>query len=140
MSYGMNFNMAVTSDGNKSTCGIHLTDSTGLDISREATGDSLIDVFTKAFQSAQSDVTVVSNARKLQEEKKAAEKRKKDDEKLNIKRKKIAALKKQAEELQKEIDEIQSKAKETKKEPSRDILNDISGLDKELADIFKFLF
>lgn len=139
MGYGMNFNMAVTSDGDKATCGIHVTDSTGLDISHEEVGDSFLDAFTKACHAASSDVDVVTNARKLQAEKKAAENRKKNEEKLNIKRKKVAALRKEAEKIQKEIDELQS---ESKSRISRDdyLTKAIAGLDSELNEIFKSFF
>lgn len=140
MSYGMNFNMALTSGDGKSTCGIHLTDSTGLDISREATGESLTDVLTKAFQTAASDLHVVTDARQLQAEKKAAEERRKNEEKLNIKRKKIAALKKQAEELQSEIDSMQKAANDVEKKSDSDIIVNISTLDKELKNLFDIFF
>ncbi len=139
MSYGIQFNMAVTSDDNQSTCGIHVTDSSGLDISREESGAKIKDVVSKAYDAVVSDVSVVAQARALQEEKKKAENRKRNNESLNAKRKSLVELRNKAEKLQKEIDEMQRQAENQSSAHDDDVIASIFSLSKEFNDIFKIL-
>lgn len=138
MSYGAEFNMAFTSnEEGEVTCGIHLKDSIGLDISREEKGDNALEVITKAYKSVESDIRVVRNARKLQEEKKLAAERKKREDELTIKKAKVEALKKQAEALQQEINELQGASKRTR---DIDTLKSVYSLTSDFDKLFKSFF
>lgn len=138
MSYGAEFNLAFTADENgEVTCGIHMKDSDGLDISREEKGDNELDVIAKAYKSVLSDVSVVRNARKLQEEKKLAAERKKREDELTIKKAKVEALKKQAEALQQEINELQGASKRTR---DIDTLKSVYSLTSDFDKLFKSFF
>lgn len=52
MSYGIKFNMALTTDGSDVTGGLHIVDSEGMDVSSESDGDSIVGVVTSLARDA----------------------------------------------------------------------------------------
>ena len=106
-SYGMNFNAAYTQDENgKVTFGIHITDSDGMDINKDATGENGLNVISALCKSVQKDVAKINSAKVLKKEQEAAEQR----------RKERAEKEKQVAELRAKMAEIQSQIKAAKKQ------------------------
>lgn len=131
-SYGINFNAAYTmnADG-KSTLGVHITDSDGLDINKEKSGDNAVKVVTDLCNDITSDLNTIKSAKVAKKEKEAAEKRRAAKA---AREKKLADLKQQAADLQKQIAEIEDEAKTVK--TSKPITN-ISSLADDFDEIMK---
>lgn len=112
-SYGMNFNAAYTQDeSGKVTFGIHITDSDGMDINKDATGENGFSVISALCKSVQKDVAKINSAKVLKKEQAAAEQRRKERAE---KEKQVAELRAKMAEIQSQIKAIEDeKAPESK--------------------------
>lgn len=112
-SYGMNFNAAYTQDETgKVTFGIHITDSDGMDINKDTTGENGLSVISALCKSVRKDVAKINSAKILKKEQEAAEQRRKERAE---KEKQVAELRAKMAEIQSQIKAIENeKAPESK--------------------------
>lgn len=111
-SYGLNFNLAMTTNENGVVdLGVHVTDSDGLDLDHKASGKDAVKIINDLAGTLTRELMAVSNGRKQKKDKEKAEKLKKEREERAAK---LADLKSQAEEIKKQIEEIEKDTKDTK--------------------------
>lgn len=133
-SYGLNFNLAMTTnEDGVVNLGVHVTDSDGLDLDHKASGKDAVKVINDLTGTLTRELMAVSNGRKQKKDKEKAEQLKKEREERAVK---LADLKSQAEEIKKQIEEIEKDTKDAKtvrtSRPSYESL-----LDQDFARLLK---
>lgn len=133
-SYGLNFNLAMTTNEDGVVdLGVHVTDSDGLDLDHKASGKDAMKVLDELTSTLMRELWIVSDDRKQKKDKEQAKKIKKEREERAAK---LADLKSQAEEIKKQIEEIEKDTKDAKtvrtSRPSYESL-----LDQDFARLLK---
>lgn len=133
-SYGLNFNMALTSDKDGIVdLGVHITDTDGLDLDHKVSGKNFGKIVNELIDTLTNELMAVSNGRKQKKDKEQAEKIKKEHEERAAK---LADLKAKAEEIKKQIEDIEKTTKSTRivrtSRPSYESL-----LDQDFARLLK---
>lgn len=133
-SYGLNFNMALTSDKDGIVdLGVHITDTNGLDLDHKVSGKNFEKIVNELIDTLTNELMAVSNGRKQKKDKEQAEKIKKEREERAAK---LADLKAKAEEIKKQIEDIEKDTKSTRtvhiSRPSYESL-----LDQDFAHLLK---